>query len=82
MVKYVTEKVGTGDKRALALAKRYRFELIDIPEEFKNISIDDMKVKKDKRNKRQIIRHRTNKDLSKYDAWRIHDRFIYKGGGK
>ena len=58
------------------MAKRYRFELIDIPEEFKDVSIDDMKAKKDKRTKRTIIRQRTNKDLSRFDAWRIHDRFI------
>lgn len=37
MVKYVAANVVKGDKRALALSKRYRFELIDIPEEFLNV---------------------------------------------
>jgi hypothetical protein len=38
--------------------------------------------KKDKRTRRTIIRNRSNRDLSKYDAWRCYDRQIYKTGGK
>jgi hypothetical protein len=55
--------------------------LIEIPEEFKDESIDDIVIKKDKRARRKMIRVRTNKDISNYDAWRIHDREIIKSGG-
>jgi hypothetical protein len=82
MVKYVNEFTPKGDKRAIALSKRYRFDLIDIPEEFRNIDIEGMKVAKDKRSRRPLIRNRTNRDISNYDSWRIHDRQLIKGGGK
>jgi len=74
MVKYVNENAVKGDKRALALAKRYRMELIDIPDEFKDVPLDDSHIKKDKRSRRPIVRVRSNRDISKYDAWRVHDR--------
>jgi hypothetical protein len=56
MVKYVKEFAPQGEKRALALSKRYRFDLIDIPEEFKDVEIEGMNVKKDKRCRRPHIR--------------------------
>ena len=83
MVKYVQVNLPKGDKRALALSQRFRMDLIDVPEEFKDVSIEDMSgVKKDKRSRRPIVRNRTNRDLSDYDCWRVHDRFLIKGGGK
>ena len=82
MVKYVKENAPKGEKRAIALSKRFRFDLIDVPEEFKQVDFDDLKVKKDKRCRRPHIRNRTNRDISNYDSWRIHDRSLLKGGGK
>jgi hypothetical protein len=29
-----------------------------------------------------MIRIRTNRDLTNYDAWRVFDRELLKGGGK
>lgn len=82
MVKYVQANAPKGDKRAVALSKRFRFELIDIPQEFKDLPIDEIKTKKDKRSRRPMIKNRTSRDLSDYDSWRVHDRFLIKGGGK
>lgn len=82
MVKYSKQNLEKGDKSALAFAKKFRLDLIDIPEEFANESIDDIVIKKDRRSRRPFIKVRTNRDLSKYDAWRINDRELLKGGGK
>ena len=36
----------------------------------------------DKRTRRPFIRTRTSRDISKYDAWRVFDRELMKGGPK
>jgi hypothetical protein len=82
MVKYARLNADKGDKSALSFAKKYRLDLIEIPPEFQEESLDDIAIKKDKRSRRTIIRMRTNRDISKYDAWRCYDRQILKGGGK
>jgi hypothetical protein len=82
MVKYARLNVDKGDKSALSFANKYRLDLIEIPPEFQEESLDDIAIKKDKRSRRTIIRMRTNRDISKYDAWRCYDRQILKGGGK
>lgn len=82
MVKYVNENVATGDQRAVALSLKFRFDLIQIPEEFKNVEADDSYVKKNKSTGRVIIRNRTSRDITNYDAWRVYDRQIIKGGPK
>ena len=43
---------------------------------------ESIKIKKDKRSRRKLIRNRSSRDISKYDAWRIHDRELVKGGPK
>ena len=82
MVKYSTENKDKNDKSAIAFAKTFRLDLIQIPDEYKDEGIDDIVIKKDKRTRRPIIRNRTSRDISKYDAWRVHDRELMKGGGK
>lgn len=82
MVKYTLAKKDKLDKSALSFAKKFRLDLIQIPDEFKDESIDDIKIKKDKRTRRPMIRNRTNKDITNYDAWRVHDREFLKTGGK
>ena len=52
MVKYSIENLNKGDRSAIAFAKKFRLDLIEIPEEYKDISIDDVVVKKDKRTRR------------------------------
>lgn len=82
MVKYARLNKDKGDGSAMAFAKRFNLDLIEIPEEFQNEPLDDIVIKKDKRTRREIIRNRSNRDLSKYDAWRCYDRTLLKGGGK
>lgn len=82
MVKYSLANKDKNDKSAISFAKKFRLDLIEIPEEFKDESLDDIVIKKDKRSRRPIIRNRTSRDISNYDAWRVHDREILKGGGK
>lgn len=82
MVKYARLNADKGDKSAAAFANKYRLDLIEIPAEFQEESLEDIVIKKDKRTRRPIIRLRSNRDISKYDAWRCYDRQLLKGGGK
>jgi hypothetical protein len=72
MVKYA--RLNTNDKSSIAFAKKYRLDLIEIPPEYQDESLDDIKIKKDKRARRPMIRNRSSRDISKYDAWRNYDR--------
>ena len=74
MVKYARLNADKNDKSAISFAKKYRLDLIEIPPEFADESLDDIVIKKDKRTRRTIIRMRSNRDISKYDAWRCYDR--------
>ena len=74
MVKYSRLNAEKGDMTAVAFAKKYRLDLIEIPPEFQDEGVEDIKIKKDKRTSRPIIRMRSNRDISKYDAWRVFDR--------
>jgi hypothetical protein len=80
MVKYSRLNAEKGDKSAVAFAKKFRLDLITIPDEYKDESIDDIKAHK--KTKRPLVRVRTNRDMSKYDAWRVFDRELLKTGGK
>lgn len=82
MVKYSKAKEGTTDKAASNFASKFRLDLIEIPDEFKDESIDDIKITRDRRARRPIIKNRTCRDISKYDAWRVTDRDLLKAGGK
>jgi hypothetical protein len=81
MIRYIQVKAPQGDHRAIMLSKRIKLDLIEVPDEFKDISIEDLETKK-RRSKKILIRNRTNTDISNYDAWRVHDRFLMKTGGK
>jgi hypothetical protein len=81
MVKYSRIYAEKGDMTAVSFAKKYRLDLIEIPPEFQDEGIEDIK-KDNKRTRRPIIRMRSNRDISKYDAWRVFDRQILKSGGK
>ena len=82
MVKYSRLNKDKGDGSAMAFARKFDLDLIQIPPEFQDEPLDDIVIKKDKRTRREIIRNRSNRDLSKYDAWRCYDRQLIKGGGK
>lgn len=57
-------------------------DLIEIPEEFKDLAFDDLVIKKNRRSRRPVVRLRTGSSLVNYDAWRCHDRELMKTGGK
>lgn len=82
MVKYSRLNQDKNDKSAIAFAKKYRLDLIEIPPEYQDESLEDIKIKKDKRTRRPIIRMRTSRDISKYEAWRCFDRQLMKTGFK
>ena len=67
---------------ATQFAKKFRLDLIDVPEEYKDESIDDIKFRRDRRARRPVIRNRTSRDITKYDAWRACDRDFYRASGK
>lgn len=81
MVKYTKLKQaeGSGDIAAANFAKNFRLDLIEVPEEFKDESIDDINIKRSRRGRRPVIRLRSSRDISKYDAWRSSDREFFKG---
>lgn len=81
MVKYSKLNYDKGDKTASTFAKRYRLDLIEIPEEYKDVDIDDLSFKRSKSEKRPRIR-KHNRDLTNYDAWRCFDRTLIKGSPK
>jgi hypothetical protein len=82
MVKYTKDNLSKGDKSALAFAKKFRMDLIEIPEEFKDVETSDVTVKQDKRTRRPMIRVKTSINLKNYDAWRSFDRELIKTGPK
>jgi hypothetical protein len=57
--------------------------LIDIPEEFKDLSIEDVTPSNYRRSviRKKFVRNKSNKCLTNYDAWRCFDRTLFKGGG-
>ena len=79
VVKYVKKnKDNEGDVvvRNFTVDRGFDPDLIEIPDEFKDLPIADVtprEVARRKSNKR-LVRTRTNKDMTNYDAWRVHDR--------
>jgi hypothetical protein len=82
MVKYARANAGKDDRAAINFTKKFKLDLIEIPDEFKDESIEDLQIRRDRRTRRPIVRNKTNRDMTKYDAWRCYDREIYKAGGK
>lgn len=63
--------------------------MIEIPEEFKHLSLEDIEKEvadgsfnQGRQTRRKIKRNRSNKSLVGYDAWRVSDRKFLKGDGK
>lgn len=74
MVKY---SLANKDKlAAIAFAKKFRLDLITIPEEFKDDNFDDVELPVSRKKRRPLIRTRSNRDISNYDCWRMNDRDI------
>ena len=87
MVKYVQQnpdKLNDAIVHKFSVIDEYDPTLITIPDEFKDLSIDDVTSESFGRRtiKRKINRQRTDKNLAHYDAWRVSDRTMFKGDGK
>ena len=88
LVKYVMAKTAEGksDRVVQEFNRKYKLELIEIPEEFKDLSIDDYQPKSMRSEllKPKTIRvyTRTNKSLVDYDVWRTFDRNLVVPTGK
>lgn len=64
--------------------KGFNPDLIDIPEEFEDLPIADVKPKDFARKKsnKKLVRTRSAKTMTNYDAWRCHDRQLFTIGAK
>ena len=87
LVKYVKKNIDTPNDALVhdfTVNKQYDPDLIDIPEEFQDLPIADVKPKdyKKKKSNKKLIRTRTSKTMANYDAWRVHDRDTITGGIK
>ena len=56
MVKYVRENPQSNDTAVKNFAKTYRLDLIEIPEEFKDESVEDLRINRDRRARRPIVK--------------------------
>lgn len=56
--------------------KKYKLDLIEIPEEFKDLEVnEDFKPKRSGRqSSRRRVYTKRNNDISDYDSWRSFDR--------
>lgn len=65
--------------------RKYKLDLIEIPEEFKNLEVeDDFKPMQQgrKTNKRKHVLTKSSRDLNGYDAWRCFDRDLLITSGR
>ena len=61
------------------MTQGYDPDLIEIPKEFEDLPIADLKPKDFARRKsnKQLVRTRTSRDMTNYDVWRCHDRTVF-----
>lgn len=81
LVKYVQMQQGNDEAKNDMLVrdflKKYRLDLIEIPEEFKDLDTSDVQpLKGRKANKRKRVLTRSDKSLVGYDVWRCFDRQV------
>ena len=63
--------------------RKYNLDLIEIPEQFKDVEVDDrFQPKRTAKQKKTRVFTRTNKNLAEYDAWRCADRELLVTSGK
>jgi hypothetical protein len=90
LVKYVlarTNEDGTPKEASNLVVRdflrKWKLELIEIPEEFKDLEVeDDFKPKQNNKSKKRRIYTRSDKFLDNYDAWRSVDRALTITSGK
>lgn len=63
--------------------KKYHLNLIEIPDEFKDLEVgDDFKPKPKNKNSSKRIYTRSSKSQKGYDSWRVCDRNVMNVTGK
>lgn len=82
MVKYVKKNVddkGDAIVRDFTVTKGYDPALIEIPDEFADLPIANVSPKDfaKRQSNKKLVRTRTSKDMTNYDAWRCHDRSVF-----
>ena len=90
LVKYVQARKGTeaehSDPMVINFLRKYKLDLIEIPEEFKDLEVeDDFKFFKKSRNvaqRRKRVLTKSSRDLTGYDAWRCFDRELLVNSGR
>jgi len=87
IVKYVKKNIDNPKDQLVhefTKGKGYVPELIEIPEEFEDLPISDVKPKdlQRKRSNRKLIKTHKSKDMTNYDVWRCHDRAVFIGDYK
>ena len=89
LVKYVAAKTEDGKKApshdliVRDFLAKYKLDLIDIPDEFKDIEVEDnYKRPQRKVSKTKTILTRSSKSLENYDVWRAFDRELQINTGK
>lgn len=75
---------GPGNLVVRDFMKKYKLDLIEIPEEFKNLEVeDDYSPKKSRRSRRsKRVYTRSDKSLVGYDVWRSFDRNLITATGQ
>lgn len=85
LVKYVIKNKDSGPGNLVVrdFMRKYRLDLIDIPEEFQELEVDDFNLKKSNRARsRKRVYTRSDKSLTGYDVWRCFDRNLICATGK
>lgn len=87
LVKYVKKNKDSSNDpivKDFVQTQGYDPDLIDIPEEFEDLPIADLKQKdlKRKKSNKKFLRVHGAKSIAGYDAWRCHDRSVHSMGPK
>ena len=88
LVKYVAAKTQDGKKApshdliVRDFLAKYNLDLIEIPEEFKDVEIENYKRPQKRLTKTKTILTRSSKSLENYDVWRAFDRALQINTGK
>ena len=85
-MKYVINNKDKGQSNLVVrdFLKKYRLDLIEIPEEFKNLEVEDnFTPKKSQRaTSRKRVWTRSSTDMKEFDVWRCFDRNLIVPTGK
>lgn len=85
LVKYVLKNKDKGNKNLVVrdFMRKFRLDLIEIPEEFQDLDFEDFSpIKSNRARSRKRVYTRSNKSMVGYDVWRTFDRNLIVATGK